>query len=138
MSTTVLFARIDDLQAQGSTHHLPGKVYVIRITPLTSDLDSLKQVFLPQLIDRITGTGGMGEFIKKNLYLMNTASDARWFIGYFHADRQTEEELARDFNLLVWLSHGHDVQILPIELVKSTATPVSEFVQDDQDDPVKR
>ncbi|MCB0767525.1 MAG: hypothetical protein KDB95_10010 [Flavobacteriales bacterium] len=103
--------------AQGSTDHLPGKVYVIRITPMETD-SLLMEEYVRTKVDPVL-IQPMFVHIKQNLYRMRSASDGRWFVGYFHADRQEREVLLRDSDLLTWLLHGHEVQILPIEAVRS-------------------
>lgn len=107
--------------AQGTTDYVPGKVYLIRLSPFLADADSTRMVHFPRITSRLEETGAMVEFVSKNLYLMRTLEGDSAFIGYFHADRQSHDELTRDFNLLTWLFHGHDVRIMPIELAGSNA-----------------
>lgn len=104
--------------AQTGPEYLPGKVYVIRVTPFTNDEDTLA-IYMTDVRAGLTHIGGMIQHISDNLFSMKAAKDDRWFIGYFHADKQAKEDLMRDLDLLVWLFHGHDVQIMPIEKVKS-------------------
>lgn len=104
-------------QAQGSTDHIPGKVYVIRITPFQEDSTLLEDYMLEKVHPVLSQA--MFSHIKENLYSMRAAADGRWFVGYFHADRQEKDVLMRDSDLLTWLLHGHDVQIMPIESVRS-------------------
>lgn len=103
--------------AQGSTDHLPGKMYVTRITPLLTDSLAMEGV-LKDRIDPVLEEPMFG-YIHEHLHRMRSATDGRWFVGYFHPDRQDREVLMRDNDLLIWLFHGHDVQIMPIELVRS-------------------
>ncbi|MBK9629240.1 MAG: hypothetical protein IPO56_16500 [Flavobacteriales bacterium] len=58
---------------------------------------------------KLNSADGMLQHVRNNLYLMRASSDDRYFIGYFHADRQSKEALTEDFNLLMWLFHGHHV-----------------------------
>jgi len=102
---------------QGSTDHIPGKVYVIRLTPFDEDSIAMEG-FLHDTVDPVLHQP-MFTHIRENLYRMRAAADGRWFIGYFHADRQERDVLLRDNELLTWLLHGHDVQIMPIESVRS-------------------
>lgn len=111
------------VHSQGSTDHIPGKIYVIRISPLHADTDSMSRSFT-EVMHRLNSVDGMMQHIKNNLYLMRAASDDRYFIGYFHADRQSKDALTEDFNLLTWLFHGHHVLIVPIEDVKSPAQQI--------------
>lgn len=105
------------VRAQGSTDHIPGKVYVIRITRM--DEDSLRmEEYLHEKVEPVL-VQPMFTHIRDNLYRMRAAVDGRWFIGYFHADRQEKDVLMRDGELLTWLLHGHEVQIMPIESVRS-------------------
>lgn len=105
--------------AQGTTDHIPGKVYVIRVSPLAEDTGTLNTMMTYTIEPVLSGGEGMFDHVRSNLYRMQTAADGQWFIGYFHPDRQDKEVLMRDSDLLIWLFHGHDVQILPIETVKS-------------------
>lgn len=109
-----------DGYSQGDTNYLTGKAYVIRITPFVQEKDSAELILGAAIQTQLNSAGGMITHVRNNLYTMRAATDGRWFIGYFHADRQGREDLMRDFDLLLWLFHGHDVQIMPIE---STASP---------------
>ncbi len=73
---------------------------------------------------KLNSADGMLQHVRNNHYLMRASSDDRYFIGYFHADRQSKEALTEDFNLLMWLFHGHHVLIMPIEDVKSPAEQI--------------
>ncbi len=114
-----IFAPKGNTTAQGSTEHLPGKVYVIRVSPFASDTATLETVLKYQIEPVLSGGKGMFDHVRSNLYRMQSASHGQWFIGYFHPDRQEKEILMRDSDLLIWLFHGHDVQIMPIETLKS-------------------
>lgn len=107
------------ISAQGSTEHIPGKVYVIRVSPLVGESQVLDNVLRYELEPVLSGGEGMFEYVRRNLYRMQTAASGDWFIGYFHPDRQDKEVLMRDSDLLTWLFHGHHVQIMPIETLKS-------------------
>lgn len=117
-SCVLLAAFPSTLSAQSGPEYLPGKAYVIRVTPFTDDQETLG-VYMANVREGLTHIGGMIQHISDNLYSMKAAEDDRWFIGFFHADRQAKEDLMRDLDLLVWLFHGHNVQIMPIEKVKS-------------------
>jgi len=105
------------ISAQGSADHLPGKIYVIRMTTMVADSATLEKLLVEHVIPALGKP--MFAHIRENLHRMRTASDGKWFVGYFHHDRQDREVLMRDNDLLTWLFHGHDVQIMPIELVLS-------------------
>ncbi len=112
-----LFHVCSAAHAQGSTDHLPGKMYVIRVTSLITDSVAMEGV-LKDRIDPVLAKPMFG-YIHEHLHRMRAAADGRWFVGYFHPDRQDRDALMRDNDLLIWLFHGHDVQIMPIELVRS-------------------
>ena len=117
--STLLFNG-SEAMAQGSTEYLPGKVYVIRMSPLAKDSVTneltLSNSIKPALEEPMFNHFG------DHLYRMRTAADGRWFVGYFNPDRQEQDVLMRDTDLLIWLFHGHDIQVMPIEMVRS---PVS-------------
>lgn len=104
---------------QGQDQHIPGKVYVIRLSPMVPDTSVLRELQETYLDPVLRGGEGMFDHVLNNLYRMQVASNGLWFVGYFHPDRQEKEGLLRDSDLLTWLLHGHDVQIMPIELVRS-------------------
>jgi hypothetical protein len=107
--------------SQGTTEHRPGKVYLIRVSPCSMDRDSLMHNYLPELITKLDRTGTMTAHIKTNLYLLKTVVEGCSLIGYFDLHRQSKEELMQDTDLLVWLLHGHHVQIMPVEGTESPA-----------------
>lgn len=110
---------LPEAQAQGSTDHLPGKTYVVRVSPFFDDHDTLAGEYRSTLEEELRHTQGMMDHIITHLYVAQAAVDGRWFLVYYDRDRQTKEEVMRDSDLLVWGLHGHDVQIMPIELLKS-------------------
>ncbi len=112
---SILFSHI--ATAQGSTDHLPGKIYVIRMSPFMADSAALEQALVDKVLPVLEKP--MFAHIRANLHRMRSASEGKWFVGYFHPDRQDRDVLLRDNDLLTWLLHGHDVQIMPIELVRS-------------------
>jgi len=87
------------------------------MSPLLADSATLEQTLVENVIPALDKP--MFAHIRENLHRMRTASDGKWFVGYFHHDRQDRDVLMRDNDLLTWLFHGHDVQIMPIELVRS-------------------
>lgn len=117
-------------QAQDDSDYLPGKVYVVRMSAFVADDDSLMSVVLPRIGEQLSAVGEMMAYIKQNTYVMHSAADRGSFVGYFHADRQQKEQLMRDFYQLVWLFHGHDVQIMPLELVRPFALHVAPALND--------
>lgn len=129
LNSTSLFAHIlvstsihtllltTDLKAQGSTHHIPGKVYVIRLTPMETDSMDMERYFKREVAPALEKD--MFDHVRANLHRMQEATDGRWFVGYFDPNRQDRDVLMRDNDLLVWLMHGQEVQIMPIETVRS-------------------
>ncbi|MBL7952725.1 MAG: hypothetical protein JNM62_13520 [Flavobacteriales bacterium] len=110
---------------QGTTDHIPGKVYVIRVGPLVQEKLHLDQVMKDKVEPTLSNAQGMFGHMQGHFYGMQTAASGQWFIGYFHPERQEKMELMRDCDLLIWLFHGHDVQIIPLE---ATRSPMSDLL----------
>lgn len=122
---------LNPVNAQGTADFRPGKIYVIRVSPYFADLEALSTGFSAGFDQVLQQNSSLLAHVSDHFHPMRKQDSGRWFLGYFHPDRQVEEKLLQDMDLMIWLLHGHDVQILPIEL---TCSPVgaSTAINDDR------
>lgn len=104
--------------SQGTTDHLPGKNYLIRVSPFANERSEIATIHLPAFLSLVERSGGMADHIPERVRAMQHV-DGRWFLAYFNPERQQQESLLQDHDLLHWLCNGRDVQIIPIELTRS-------------------
>lgn len=106
------------LPAQGTTGHLTGKNYVIRVAPYTPDRSNVEKEHLPAIRALVDRSGGMAAHVTAHLRTLQHV-EGKWFLAYFNPARQQQEQIMQDNDLLHWLCNGRDVQIIPIELTRS-------------------
>ena len=105
------------LPAQEGFTYLPGKAYLIRLSPCLGSADT--SAAFPLVRSSLQRAGGMVHYVQDHLITLNRAGDNCWFVGYCHPQRQAKDDLLRDHNLLQWLLHGEDVELMPIEHASS-------------------
>lgn len=104
--------------AQGTTDHIPGKNYLIRVSPFASERSVTETTHLQGLRSLVERSNGMAVHVPERVRAVQHV-DGRWFLAYFDPERQQKENLMQDHDLLHWLCNGRDVQIIPIELTRS-------------------